>query len=182
MGHPAIFSVEAKDGSTTYYGRTSDAKQIIDDNQTYSWAISRFEDSVDNAIDFSYHNDTQGHRIEEINYAYGSGTSANARVEFDYEDRLDVLQAYIGGYSFRSAKRLTNIKSFNRYEGGEALLRDYRLGYIDNTNTVAGVPQLSRLNSISECASNGSCLPATGFGSRAVMALVCIMMGRMRLI
>ena len=163
MGDPAYFSVEGKDGSTTYYGRTSDAKQITDNNQTYSWAISRLEDNVGNAIDFSYHNDAQGHRIEEINYAYGSGTSANARVEFDYEDRLDVLQAYIGGHRFRSAKRLTNIKSYNRYEGGEALLRDYRLGYIENTNTVAGVPQLSRLNSVSECTSDGSCLPATRF-------------------
>ena len=36
MGDPAYFSVEGKDGSTTYYGRTSDAKQITDNNQTYT--------------------------------------------------------------------------------------------------------------------------------------------------
>ena len=36
MGDPAYFSVEGKDGSTTYYGKTSDAKQITDNNQTYS--------------------------------------------------------------------------------------------------------------------------------------------------
>ena len=95
-----------------------------------------------------------------------------------------MLQAYIGGHRFRSAKRLTNIKSYNRYEGGEALLRDYRLGYIENTNTVAGVPQLSRLNSVSECTSDGSCLPATRFNwqHRVVMALVSIMTGKMSLI
>ena len=160
-GHPNYFQVEGKDGSVTFYGKTADARHSQGDD-TYSWSISRFEDSVGNGIDYSYANDADGMRLSQIDYAYGAGDSANAHIELIYEaaPRGDQLSAYIGGRIFRTAKRLTNIKTYNN----DALLRDYRLAYKGGTSVNGNSPPaISRLVSIEECAGDGTCLPETRF-------------------
>jgi RHS repeat-associated protein len=162
VGNPDSFNVEGKDGSISVYGNSPAAKQTTAQGH-YNWAISRMADSVGNGIDFDYHNDDAGQRIAEINYAYGNGHSANARVVFSYQARADQLQGYIAGYPFNTGKRLTSIKTYNRHGGGETLLRDYRLSYADTRETVPGVARASRIISLRQCSGDGSCLPATEF-------------------
>ncbi|WP_179957465.1 FG-GAP-like repeat-containing protein [Exilibacterium tricleocarpae] len=123
-GHPEYFTVVRKDGSISYYGNTADTRQQGGPTATVTWALSRFEDSAGNGIDYNYINNSDGHLIDTIQYAYGGGNSPNAEIVFDYElnDRSDPIQAYIAGYVFETKKRLAGIEvrnngtTINRYD------------------------------------------------------------------
>ncbi|KKL27061.1 hypothetical protein LCGC14_2388950, partial [marine sediment metagenome] len=104
--HPDYFTVERKDGSVSTYGGSGnvDAEQEArnaDDSvttKTLTWALDIFEDSVGNKIDFDYADNTDGHRISKVQYAYGVGGSAGAYLEFLYEARDDDISGYVAGY------------------------------------------------------------------------------------
>src|SRR5690606_14979687 len=161
-GNPNYFTVERKDGSVSYYGNDSGTtKSRLDTSAgvALTWAISTFRDSVGNAIWFLYGNDGDGHRIQEVRYAYGNSagpTGNGARIEFSYDTtaRSDPIAGYVAGHAFTTRKRLTAVKSYN----GTALLRQYNLSY----RAANPGDRLSRLESIEEC-SSGGCLPKTTF-------------------
>ena len=79
-GHPAYFTVARKDGSISYYGNSSNAKQSGGSQRTLTWVINRFEDSVGNAMNFVYYADEHGHRIKQINYAWPTSTAMVSRM------------------------------------------------------------------------------------------------------
>ena len=163
-GHPAYFTVEAKDGSTSYFGNTADSKLAGSASSpgttTLTWSINRFQDNVGNSIDFVYEGDaTEGWRINTIHYAFpttNSGlnaarTDSNAQIKFFYDLRTDKSSSYVTGYSFAQKKRLSTV-SVNS-DGKE--LRSYNLGYmpdVDSGNRYKN--NVSRLEAIQEC--NGS--------------------------
>ncbi|MBN1377806.1 MAG: VCBS repeat-containing protein [Gammaproteobacteria bacterium] len=153
-GSPQTFVVEAKDGSRSYYGQTTDSRIILG-TQSYVWSISRFEDSVGNAIVYKYYNDTSTHEqtIQRIEYAFGSGATPNATIDFDYEPRVDGGNGYIAGYLLESSQRLHRIVSTTN--GTE--LRHYEFDYLPVASF--GV---SKLDSIQECR-NYDCYPETRF-------------------
>ncbi|UTW45943.1 VCBS repeat-containing protein [bacterium SCSIO 12696] len=174
-GHPDYWEVHRKDGSTSFYGDVptgnfTDAKQNNTAGQTLTWALKKFQDSVGNPIWFDYHNDADGHRIEEVKYAYGSAggpSGSNARVRFTYGSRNDVTRGYVAGYEFSTGQRLTSVTSYNTGGSGETALRTYHLKYLDQSNNGTSQSQpatddLSRLTSIEECV-DSRCLPATTF-------------------
>lgn len=162
-GHPDYFTVERKDGSTSTYGGTGDidAEQVARNadttltTNTLTWALDRFEDSVGNPIEFDYLDDTGGHRIDRIKYAYGLGSSHSAHVDFLYEARDDDISGYVAGYEFINNRRLKTIKSYN----GTNAVRQYNLAYasVSSSNN-----KTSRLTSLEECIA-ASCLPKTDF-------------------
>ncbi|MGM8228508.1 FG-GAP-like repeat-containing protein [Cellvibrio sp. ARAG 10.3] len=174
-GHPAYFLVEAKDGSTSVYGNTTNAKVTGGAaNTTLTWAINRFQDNVGNAIDFVYEgNGSNGQRIKTIHYAFpsvNSSATASARTDskasiiFDYEARSDISPAYIAGHAFGLTQRLKQIRVNN--EGAE--LRRYNLTYMSTQTSDARYKnKISRLQHIQECRQVDSatlaCLPATTF-------------------
>ncbi|MDM3872664.1 SpvB/TcaC N-terminal domain-containing protein, partial [Porticoccus sp. W117] len=171
-GHPDYWEVKRKDGSTSFYGDVpagayTDAKQNNSAGQTLTWALKKFQDSVGNPIWFEYHNDSDGHRISQVKYAFGSASGPsgyNARVVFSYGPRNDVTSGYVAGYEFTTGQRLTSVTSYNT-SGGETALRTYNLEYLDQGNSGQTQPttdDLSRLTSIEECVGN-NCLPATTF-------------------
>ncbi len=159
LGHPAHFTVERKDGSVSHYGNTADAKLTAGtSNNTLTWAINRFADSVGNPITFHYYNDADGQRIQSIRYAYGSTSTTSTSLEFDYTsgDRPDPIRGYLGGYAFNNDKRLNAVRSYN--DG--VLIREYRLEY--QTEAVVSTDTVSRLESIIECVGS-ECLAPTRF-------------------
>lgn len=159
-GDPAYFKVVRKDGSVSYYGNTADSS-LDGSSGTLTWAINRFEDNVGNEIVYTYIDDTSGQRIDEISYAYGSGSTRNAYVEFVYEDRADDLNGYVADEDFFTKKRVDKI-----IVGGTSALREYRLFYDESGYGSNSNDELSRLTSIQDCAVNVSpnrCLPKTTF-------------------
>ncbi|MFA0812638.1 FG-GAP-like repeat-containing protein [Microbulbifer epialgicus] len=160
LGKPAYFRVERKDGSVSYYGNSSDSKQLAA-SHILTWAQNRFEDSVGNHIEFLYEGDSNsGHRVRAIRYAYGSGVYG-AEVEFSYEDRPEQLRVFTAGYEFKTTKRLQKVTS--RSNG--KVIREYRLGYKAVLPYIPGVnydDRASLLTSIQECIGT-KCLPAISF-------------------
>ncbi|MBB3063009.1 RHS repeat-associated core domain-containing protein, partial [Microbulbifer rhizosphaerae] len=160
-GHPAYFTVERKDGSISYYGSGNRAKQTTGQG-TLTWAISRFEDSAENGIEFVY-TTSDGHRIREIRYAYTSGGSAGAKVVFDYDGRQDPISGYLAGELLQTKKRLSRIRVQNDSGNGLQEVRRYTLEYLSDPRD-----NLSRLERIRQCAGpNGTlCQPDTVFDWR----------------
>lgn len=163
LGHPDYWEIERKDGSKSTYGGNGDAESeqnVLNLDGTLSvkvmtWALNIFEDSVGNKIDYNYYNDTEGHRIKNIKYAFGISNTEGARLEFAYDDRPeDPSEGYIFGYLLKSTKRLTTIKSINE----ETLVRQYNLDYKE---VGSGVSAVLRLKSVQEC--DTQCRPATTF-------------------
>jgi len=155
----AYFKVERKDGSETIYGGTSNARQQNSSGQTLTWAQSQFEDSVGNAIKFSYLNDGNGQRIDKIYYAFGNSSSETSTtyLDFDYEGRVDGIRGYVAGHEFKTLQRLKTVKSIN--DGNT--IREYNLIY-KTTPTESTANKQSKLQSIQEC-SNTICLTPTIF-------------------
>jgi len=155
-GHPVYFTVKRKDGSLSTYGGNSNAQQKNGAGNVMSWAQNEFKDSVGNPIVFNYSNDTAGHRINTIQYAYGNGSSAAAKVQFVYDARLDPISGYVAGHKFATQKRLDKIVVSN--DGQE--VRNYQLGYKPVLSTALN--KLSRVELVKECVGE-FCLPATEF-------------------
>jgi RHS repeat-associated protein len=170
-GHPQYFTVIRKDGSISYYGGSSDARQVFGPH-VMTWAINRFEDNMGNGIDYRYYT-VGGHRIKDIAYAYGRGDTAHARLVFSYQSgRPDPIAGHIAGYAFKQTQRLKNITVYSSGADGvsateQEIVREYELSYRAVDNSVEGLAAISQLDSIEACATNSAnirvCLPATTF-------------------
>lgn len=162
-GTPNYFTVEYKDGVIETYGNTSDSANSRNQlstanvNSVLDWALSKRSDSAGNKIIYTYINDADGQRLNTIDYAFGSGYSRNAYVQFNYEGRNDPISGYVAGYGYKTGKRLTNIKSYN----GSQEIRSYTLTYNQGTAYTTN-DKLSRINKIQECVLY-TCSPATEF-------------------
>jgi len=154
------FTVTRKDGSVSEYGNGNDSTQSVS-AVPYTWAISRFEDSVGNPIKFTYIDDADGHRISRVDYAYGSNQSGSGTsstfIEFNYETRTDASTGYIAGDTVTQAKRLTSIDVVN----DSVAVRHYGLSY----TSMSGAITKSYLSEIEECISdNDGCLRPLDLG------------------
>ncbi len=163
---PSHFSVEAKDGSISYYGNTNSADQVFPGiHRQYAWAISSFEDSVGNKITYEYDDDDgSDFRITKIEYAYAGGNTPHAQVEFIYTRRPDEIKSYIAGEELFTGKRLSEIVVSSREPSsgstGMQEIRRYRLIYkaLKESNWI----QKSYIEAVQECVGD-ACLPATHF-------------------
>ncbi|MDH3588267.1 MAG: FG-GAP-like repeat-containing protein, partial [Gammaproteobacteria bacterium] len=168
-GGPDYFSVQRKDGSTTYYGKSPDngdtsAKLNNLAGQTLTWAIRHSKDSVGNPVWFDYDTVGGAQRISNIKYAYGvnqnnPAASHGARINFAYATRLDPQSGYVAGHLFSNDQRLTTIRAYNTM-GSEQLVREYKLRYGEGQNVTTD--DTSRLTSVQECVGS-VCLPKTTF-------------------
>ncbi|WP_444895184.1 RHS repeat-associated core domain-containing protein [Microbulbifer sp. SSSA005] len=158
VGKPAYFTVERKDGSISYYGRdtlSNNSTHTFDGYGTLNWAVSRIEDSAGNPIDFFYDLDG-GHRIREVHYAYGSGSTPAASVAFDYETREDVISGYVAGAPLTISQRLHAIQVKGTQN---TALQRYELDYLQ---TDYDGDTLSRVERLRECVGT-VCHPDTVF-------------------
>ncbi len=163
---PSYFLVFNADGSVVEYGDTTDSKLIPgSQSSVLIWGRNEVRDaysyhnSGSNRIEYTYINSssTSDFRLEKIEYAFGSGSTANAVVDFTYETRPDTSDGYKADTSYTVDKRLSSIDVKN--EG--VTLRTYSLTYLDEV-PVTSENTTSKLAAISEC--RGSvCLPDTEF-------------------
>ncbi len=157
-GSPSYFKVLRKDGSVTFYGNTSDSRHLAGPH-VLAWAQSRMQDNIGNGINFIYYNDSAGHRIKSIRYAYGTSASVhNAEVNFSYSNRPDYIDGYISGYSIKNQKRLRSIEVRNNVDGQWHTVRDYNLHYAP----IQLHNPLSLFTAFQECV-EGQCMAATEF-------------------
>ncbi|WP_444897186.1 RHS repeat-associated core domain-containing protein [Microbulbifer sp. SSSA005] len=157
-GKPSYFTLERKDGSINYYGQNTNgnnAQQSLAGFGTLSWVVSRTEDSAGNPVEYFY-DQSGGHRIREIRYAYGDSSSPAASVTFDYEAREDVISSHVAGAKITNNQRLQAITTHGVQS---ALLRRYELDYL-RTDYEEDV--LSRIERIRECVGS-VCHPDTVF-------------------
>ncbi|WP_444894462.1 RHS repeat-associated core domain-containing protein [Microbulbifer sp. TRSA001] len=151
------FEVTTKGGETAYYTVNSGGDSFVLDKL--------YDSSGNNAIEYYYIEDSNGFRIDRIEYAFGTGSEANAVIQFEYESRLDFVpeNLMVGDYPLK--RRLKAISITNN----DASFREYNLGYLYESPSTEN-PPLSRLYSIQQCVGN-SCSEATTFDWQVVDAL-----------
>ena len=122
------------------------------------WVVSKVSDTKGNYFTVTYINDTTNGQVypSRIDYTANDGAALAAynTVQFIYSTRPDITPLYHAGSLMKTTVRLTNVKSYV----GSSLVNDYRLAYQQASSS-----QHSLLTSVAQCASDGSCLPATSF-------------------
>lgn len=167
VADPEYFTLEAKDGSLTYYGGGSATQHRGGMDTGLSWSIKTFYDSVGNKVEYTYDQDySSGYdfHLSKIEYAYGDGATPNSEIELQYKDRLDHVGGYVSGSRFKVTKRLTNIIVKNKVDGELEEIRSYGLHY--RRQSLDDLYSLSYLTEIQECDGSGAdakCLKPTVF-------------------
>jgi RHS repeat-associated protein len=160
---PGYFIVEGKDGLIYEYGNSADSR-IESVGQTYvrAWALNKVRDRSQNAITFSYIEDTTNgsYRIGSIAYASNAtqGVAATHTVEFVWETKPtnEIDSGYVAGSIVKQITRLDRID----VKYGATVVRRYELTY----EAALSSTSKSRLASLQECAGSPlDCVPATSF-------------------
>ncbi|MEX2962187.1 FG-GAP-like repeat-containing protein [Microbulbifer sp. TYP-18] len=141
------FTVSSKDGKQATY------TQMGPD----TYVLTQLKDSSgNNKIVYSYLDDSNGLRIDKIEYAYGSGTTPNAMVDFVYESRPDALAGNLVPGEMDLKRRLKRIDITSL----DSEYRSYSVNYLKQPDD--GSVLVSRVASLQECVGS-SCLPALSF-------------------
>jgi hypothetical protein len=156
------FTAYTKSGLILEFGATADSRIEAQGKGTTvgAWALNKISDRNGNNLKVAYIEDTANgaYYPSRIDYTGVGAGDGYASVRFSYEVRTDVNEVYVAGSRVRPDKRLTNIKTY--LNNPEALVRDYRLAYTPSSGPGAA----SLLTSITECAADNTCYPATTFG------------------
>ena len=162
---PAWFEVHTKSGQIMEFGNTSDSQILAQGKPTArSWAVNKVSDTKGNYYTVTYANNPTNDPREigqaypaRIDYTGNAGASLQPynSVRFVYALRPDITPAYQAGSLVQTTARLTNVQTF----AGSNLVMNYQLAYD------AAVTSVSSLTSITACAADGSCLPATTFSA-----------------
>jgi hypothetical protein len=160
---PAWFEVHTKAGQIMQFGNTPDSQILAQCTSTVrSWGVNQVSDTKGNFYKVHYQNDTatcggngQAYPIE-IDYTgnVAAGLAPYNSVQFAYASRPDMPPIYQAGSLIRTTVLLTDIKTY----AGPSLVADYKLAYQQGSATGR-----SRLTSVTLCAGDGSCLPASTF-------------------
>jgi hypothetical protein len=152
------FEVHTKTGQIMWFGQWGDSTILSPEAVTRTWLLKRVTDTMGNYFTITYTNDTTNEQAypSRIDYTANdsNGLGAYNSVQFVYASRPDIVPVYMQGYLARLMVRLTNVQTFS----GSSLVADYRLAYEQSPGT-----QLSRMTSVTLCAGDGTCLPATTF-------------------
>ena len=183
---PRFFTVERKDGSTSWYGdRVSTtgsasgtrADSVIPVTATPSvflgWAQTRFQDSTGNYIDYDYLNNPAGatYTGEQLLYQVrytgkvvlpgqtGVAKPTYATVRFNYSmlPAADIVSGYSSGMLMFQSQKLDSVSVLN----GGATVRHYVLNY---TKSISGT-NANTLTSFKECSDSTqtTCYSPTNF-------------------
>jgi len=168
---PQFFKVTTKSGTIMEYGVTANARIEAQGKTTVRiWALNKIQDTKGNYLTIIYdENNINGeYRPTRIDYTGNAASPAYNSVRFVYATRPDIIPRYEGGSLIKTTQLLTNVHTCTTTATdttnvqtcpSTALVRDYRLAY-DNKGAVDS----SRLLSVTECGSDGVCLPGTTLG------------------
>ncbi len=159
---PDTWTLYQQDGTALIFGQGNALQKEQSRLDAYAWHVSKFVDNNDNEILFHYENDTANgiHRPQSIEYtkradSLASGT--NHKIEFIYETRPDVKQAYIAGSLNKTDKRLSEIKVTSDGAAVSSYLLTYQINGQAYFGKVFNDPnQTSRLASIKRCFSGST--------------------------
>lgn len=154
---PAWFRAWTKDGRILTFGNTVDSRILAPDGATVRiWAENQSANSKGSYFTVSYQNASGQFYPTRIDYTGNSaqGLAPYNSVQFTYATRTDKVTLYQAGARISYGVRLSNIRTF----AGTQLVDDYQVGYDTGPNT-----SRSRLVSLKQCASDGTCFPATAF-------------------
>ncbi|MFZ2752164.1 MAG: SpvB/TcaC N-terminal domain-containing protein, partial [Lysobacteraceae bacterium] len=153
----AFFTVERKDGSTSWYGDRDNSltanradgyvNSTVSGKEAFalSWAQTRFQDSTGNYIDYLYSEGTAPenpgeHLISKVRYTgktvlAGQASSAKApyaEVVFNYNGSFFDNRAYVAGGLIRSRSQLQSVTSSVDHDddGSFTPVRHYALTYL----------------------------------------------------
>lgn len=126
---------------------------------TVSWGLSSVADRNGNVMTIDYRitedpNDLWAVEMLPETISYGPDRT----VRFNYVDRTDVSTGFDGGIHTRMTQRLNSITMSQGPPGSAELLREYRLGYRDDSIT-----ERSLLETIAECDGGNVCLEPVEF-------------------
>lgn len=183
---PRFFTVERKDGSTSWYGdrvstsgsaagtRTDSVMPVTATPSVYlSWAQSRFQDSAGNFIDYDYLSNPAGasYSGEQLLYQVrytgkvvlpgqtGAAKPTYATVRFNYSTLpvADIVSGYSSGMLLNQTQKLDSVSVLN----GSTTVRHYVLNY---TKSISGT-NANTLTSFKECsdATQTTCYSPTNF-------------------
>ncbi len=163
---PEYFKVTTKDGGTMEFGVTADSRIEAQGKTTVRlWALNKVQDVKSNYYTVLYNeNPTNGeYSPSRIDYTGNvtTGTLPYNSVRFTYSTRPDIASRYEGGSIQKVTQRLSKIESY----ADSSVIRTYNLAY-NNGGTPTGTTGASRLTSLTECGSDGVCLPPTTFNWR----------------
>ncbi len=132
---PRYFQVNAKDGSTLYYGQTADSRTTFEtssNNELVSqWLINRMEDANGNYIEYLYYGNDRGsgyaNQIKEIRYTgnLAAGLSPYNRIVFNYIDKPVQRTLYVAGQALTDGKLLSEIVCY----ANTVLVKKYTFTY-----------------------------------------------------
>ena len=156
---PAWFEVRTKTGQRMEFGNSTDSRVLAQGKTTArSWALSKVADTTGNYFTVSYTNDSTNGQVYPSRIDYTGNTAAGLSpynsVQFTYATRSDLTPMYHAGSVVKTTQRMTAIKTYT----GTTLVAQYNLSYRQSPAL-----QVSLLNSVTLCAGDGSCLPATTF-------------------
>ena len=156
---PAWFEVRTKTGQIMEFGRSGDARPFKGNFTARSWLLNKISDTKGNYLTVTYGGDAlSGQAVYPTSIAYTGNADAGLApynsVQFVYAARPDFVPFYHGGGEIMTTQRLTNIKTY----AGATLVSDYRVSYEQGSGSLR-----SRITSITACAGDGTCLPATTF-------------------
>src|SRR5713226_8793032 len=157
---PTCFKVYLRNGSVMEYGNTADARiQAQGKSVVRLWALNKSLDTKGNYFTVAYFEDNANGEYRPTRIDYTGNANAGLvpynSVQFVYAARPDIVSLSQGPALIKVTQRLTNVQTYT----GITLVRDYRLAY-DNSGAVGQ----SRLTSVTECGSDGVCLPPTTLG------------------
>jgi len=156
---PDFFTVETKAGLKFEYGNTADSHiEVQGKSEALVWAVNKISDTLGNYVTVTYteENNNGEYRPQRVDYTGNATTGLLpfASVRFNYEDRPDLITRYVAGSEIRISRRMKSIDTY--YEN--QLVRSYQLSYEVSSSTGR-----SRIQSIEECGSDGSCFEPTIF-------------------
>ncbi len=155
---PERFEVKTKGGTVLQFGSSPGSRVTLPGKASiHKWLLDRVSDRHGNALEITYdHSLSAQHVPSRIDYTVNesAGSSADRAVVFGYEPRPDTVTEYVAGNKFESTQRLKTVHT----EVDAAVVREYRLNYETDASTGR-----SRLTRITECGSQGGCLPAHKF-------------------
>jgi hypothetical protein len=154
---PAWFEVHTKSGQIMQFGNTADSLLLAQGKTTArNWGVNKVSDTKGNYYTVTYTNDTANGQAYPVEIDYTGNTAAGLapynKVQFLYATRPDIIASYQAGSLARTTVRLTDVQTY----AGTSLVADYKLAYQRSPSS-----QNSEVTSITLCAGDGSCLPAS---------------------
>ncbi|WP_437829842.1 RHS repeat-associated core domain-containing protein [Sorangium sp. So ce1153] len=168
-GAPAealFFEAYLPSGRVVEYGRTGGSKPLARGGVPRAWLANKTRDGRGNAMTYAYclAEAEDGHAaeyaVDEIRYTSFEGTpslepSRAVRFVYGTKDAAAIRTGYSGGMALQRSLRLEEIQMLGP---GDTLVRSYGFRYELSPTT-----SRTLLTQVEECASDGVCMPPTGF-------------------